>query len=233
MIKNKINHNSLSEIAYKKIKVLILNNVLKPGEKIVQEKMAMSLGISKIPLIQSLTRLSNEGLLVKIQRKGFCVREFSSEEINNIFEIREALESLSVSKLLKERSPKVVKKVKEFLKDFEYYYKNNDFKNYYDTDVKFHYFLIKSSKNTLLYDIFDKFNLLLIGYIKGFVLELGESYNQHKDLINAIIENDCGKALMFINKHVEAVREKMNSTGQAGTTRDSLNDFKMFEDPKG
>ncbi|MCL4386104.1 MAG: GntR family transcriptional regulator [Cyanobacteria bacterium] len=49
----KYRHKNLSDYAYKKIKTLILNDILKNGEKIVQEKMAKKLGISKIPIIQA------------------------------------------------------------------------------------------------------------------------------------------------------------------------------------
>ncbi len=53
------------------IKLSIINNILKPGDKIAQEKMAKQFGISKIPSIEALTLLSNEQLLEKVSRKVF------------------------------------------------------------------------------------------------------------------------------------------------------------------
>jgi DNA-binding GntR family transcriptional regulator len=209
MITHKINYNALSEMAYERIKQLILNNSLKAGEKIIQEKMAKKLGISKIPLIQTLTMLSNEGLVIKIPRKGFCVREFNLEEINDIYTVREVLEILSISVIIRDYPLKVINKIKDFLKDFELYYKERNIKKYYDTDTKFHYFLIKSSNNKLIIDIVDKFNILILCYLKGFVLEIKDSFTQHKELIEAIIARDFKKAEFSLRKHLSKIRSKL------------------------
>jgi DNA-binding GntR family transcriptional regulator len=210
MITQKINHVALSEIAYEKIKQLILDNTLKAGQKIIQEKMAKELGISKIPLIQSLTRLNNEGLLTKIPRRGFCVREFTEDELNYIFDVRAALEMLCVSIIIKNYSPKFINKIKDFLNDFETYYKEKDGKKYYDTDVKFHFFIIRSSNNSLIIDIVEKFNILLLCYIKGFVLEVEESFEQHKNLIEAILNKDLEKAEKSMRDHITQIRLKLD-----------------------
>jgi DNA-binding GntR family transcriptional regulator len=210
MITQKINHVALSEIAYERIKQLILDNTLKAGQKIIQEKMAKELGISKIPLIQSLTRLNNEGLLTKIPRRGFCVREFTEDELNYIFDVRAALEMLCVSIIIKNYNPKVINKIKDFLNDFETYYKEKDSKKYYDTDVKFHFFVIRSSNNSLIIDIVEKFNILLLCYIKGFVLEVEESFEQHKNLIEAILNKDLEKAEKSMRDHIAQIRLKLD-----------------------
>ena len=76
----KIEQKNLSHEAYNKIKLLILDNVLKSGEKIIQEKMAQKLGISRIPLIQALTILQKERLIEYNPRKGFTVRKISTKE---------------------------------------------------------------------------------------------------------------------------------------------------------
>jgi DNA-binding GntR family transcriptional regulator len=208
--KFKIEHNSLSEKAYKTIKYFIIENSLKPGEKIIQEKMAEQLGISKIPLIQALTLLSNEGLLEKLPRKGFYVRKFSKAEINNIFDIRSALEVLSVSIMTENLTPEIKKILKDFLKDFESSYEKKSGKKYYDLDVKFHSFLIKSSNNELLENIFENFNILLICYTRGFVLAIHDSFKQHKNLINAILKQDKITAEAAIREHITKVKEKFN-----------------------
>ena len=207
----KIEHNSLSEKAYHTVKSFIIDNSLRPGEKIIQGRMADQLGISKIPLIQALTSLYNEGLLEKLPRKGFYVRKFSKTEINEIFDIRSALEMLSVSFLTKKITPEIKKNLENFLKDFEQAYNKNNSKKYYNVDVSFHQYLIESSKNELLKTIIENFNILLICYTKGFVLELDESYSQHKDLIQAIINGDVSKAEMSIKKHIGSIKDKFSS----------------------
>ncbi|MBM3713738.1 MAG: GntR family transcriptional regulator [Actinobacteria bacterium] len=207
----RIKHDTLSEKAYHMIKSLIINNELKPGEKIIQEKMAEQLGISKIPLIQALTLLNNEGLLDKVSRKGFYVRKFSRVELNQIFEIRSLLEMLSVSTITKNIDSEIEKKLKDFLKDFETFYLKRNDKKYYDVDVKFHHYLIEASENKLLKNIIENFNILIICYTRGFVLAIDESFRQHKELIEAMLNRDVKKAENAIREHIQKISEKFNS----------------------
>lgn len=58
----KIDNHTLSELAYKKIKEFIIENILKTGDRISQEKIASDLGISKIPLIEALSVLIKKTL---------------------------------------------------------------------------------------------------------------------------------------------------------------------------
>ncbi len=206
--KNIIKQVTLSELAYKKIKSLILDNSLKPGDKILQDGMAEEFGISKIPLIQALSLLSNEGLLEKVPRKGFFVKKFSEDEINNIFEIRSIFEMVGVSKLTQILDVENKNKLKNFLKEFECYYEKKMKKEYYDTDVRFHYFFIESSKNDLLISITEKFNILLTGFTKGFVLDWDVSINQHRELINAMINGNIQEAETLIRKHLDSIKNK-------------------------
>jgi len=211
---SKIKQVTLSELAYKKIKTLILENTLKPGDKILQEGMAEEFGISKIPLIQALSLLNNEGLLEKLPRKGFFVKKFSEDEINNIFEIRSIFEMIGVSKLTKTLDVENKNILNNFLKDFEYYYEKKMKKEYYDTDVKFHYFFIESSKNDLLISITEKFNILLTGFTKGFILDWDISISQHRELINTMIIGNTLEAEILIREHLDSIKNKYKKIGK-------------------
>ena len=210
MDKFKISNHTLSELAYKKIKELIIDNVLKPGDKISQEKVANDLGISKIPLIQALTLLSKEGLIQKLPRKGFFVKNFSQEELNDIFAVRSVFEMLGVSALINELSTETEVKLKEFLSGFEHYYNQKKSKEYYDLDVKFHYFLIESSKNKIIISLTEEFNILLLCFTKGWVLDWNTSINQHSEIINSILKKEKIKAELAIRNHIDALKEEFN-----------------------
>ena len=64
--------------AYNKIKLLIIENKLKPGEKIVQQKIAGELEISIGAVIQALSILQNEisCLVVYIQANRYSEMQF-------------------------------------------------------------------------------------------------------------------------------------------------------------
>jgi len=202
---NIIEQHSLVDIAYKRIKKLIIENNINPGEKIRQEKMAIEFGTSKIPVIQALNILSNERLIEKIPRKGFYVRKFSNRELNEIFELRIAIELLSISKILQNITDEIKKTLLDFKEKFNLFYNKKETKKYYDLDIKFHYFLIASSKNDLIVTINNNYNLLLLGYIKGFVLDLETSYRHHITLIDEMLNGNVNKAEKILKVHTNAV----------------------------
>lgn len=210
MEKYKISNNTLSEQAYKKIKELIIDNVLKPSDRINQEKVASDLGISKIPLIQALTLLSKEGLIEKLPRKGFFVKTFSREELDDIFAVRSVFEMLGVSNLIDNLSPDSENTLKNFLEGFENYYNQKKTKDYYDLDIKFHYFLIESSKNKIIIDLTEEFNILLLCFTKGWVLDWKTSIDQHKEVINLILHKEKTKAENAIRSHIYSLREEFD-----------------------
>lgn len=83
---------SLSDEVFARVQSDILSGVLAADTPIRQDALAESLGISKIPVREALTRLEQTGFVVSLPRRGYCVRGFSPSEAEEIFEIRLALE---------------------------------------------------------------------------------------------------------------------------------------------
>jgi DNA-binding GntR family transcriptional regulator len=203
----KINQKNLSFEAYNKIKLMILNDLLKSGEKIYQEKMAEKLGISKIPLIQALSILQKERLLKYSPGKGFFVRKISTPEFHDLLDLRGALEGLAVKKIALNMTEEIKEQLLSFLNDFEEYSLENNSAKYSELDKKFHFYFFETSKNSYLPHINDSFNILILVYTKGFKTDLVESTKDHRNIINAMIEGKGKKAAALLEKHFEKVKK--------------------------
>ncbi|MBM3706219.1 MAG: GntR family transcriptional regulator [Actinobacteria bacterium] len=202
----KIIQNNLSGEAYKKIKLMILEGVLKPGEKIIQEKMAQSLGISKIPLIQALSVLQKERLLSYNHRKGFTVRKISTHEFHDLLDLRGVLEGLAAKRMAYNLNDDMKKHLLGFMNDFIKYRANNNYKKYSELDKKFHFYILENSGNSYLPHINNSFNLLILIYSKGFKSELDASLDYHKMIITAIMEGRGKEAAMLMEEHFEKAK---------------------------
>ncbi|MEO0733057.1 MAG: GntR family transcriptional regulator, partial [Bacteroidota bacterium] len=66
-------HVELGERVYLAVKKMILDQELKPGQKLVQEKLAERLGVSRSPLLKALQRFEAELLVTSIPRRGMLV----------------------------------------------------------------------------------------------------------------------------------------------------------------
>jgi DNA-binding GntR family transcriptional regulator len=92
---------NLKEKVYSTIKKRILKFELKPGEKIFETEIANDLGVSRTPLREALNKLEQEGLIKTLPNKGYFVSNISATEIEELYEIREALEVLAIRTAVK------------------------------------------------------------------------------------------------------------------------------------
>lgn len=196
----------LTRSVYKQIKKMILNKELKPGEKILQEKIAEQLGISRTPLARALMLLENDFLVTSIPRRGVYVREFDLKEMIDIFDCREAIEGMAARTLANERSVEAVTQLRNcFIK-----YKNAkeiDEIAYAKSDDEFHKNLVRLTNNQPLDRIY------VFGSIHEKVKDVGlvrspsETLSEHFRIIDAIEEGDADKAELLTREHIHKSRK--------------------------
>ncbi len=204
----KLSNIELGKKAYEEVKKLITSKQLKPGQKIVQEKLAEQLGISRTPLRSGLQMLEAESLIESIPRRGVVVKEFSDVEILEIYDCRIALESMAVS-LFTQKASQV--QIDILSKLFEPFLDNPEIPHdkYQKTDSIFHDTLIKGSGNTFLYNLFRKGNLLVCIDLIGLVRPPSETLQEHLDIISAIDRRDVDAACTLIKEHLNISKKRI------------------------
>lgn len=88
----------LSNKAYKYLQELITLGELKQGTVISERQVAETLGISRTPVADAVNRLASQGLLEQIPRYGTVVRTIARKEIEEAYELREAIEPYAALK---------------------------------------------------------------------------------------------------------------------------------------
>ena len=83
-----IQHSNLTKVVHHLVRSKIITQELKPGSKIIEGELAKEMGVSRTPLKIALNRLDKEGLVEIIPRKGTCVKEFSTKDVKEIYELR-------------------------------------------------------------------------------------------------------------------------------------------------
>ena len=86
---------SLSFVAYEKIKAMILDMELAPGSSLTEMGLIEKLSMSRTPIREALYRLQQERFVELAPRKGWFVSQIRLRDIQELFEIREALEGIS------------------------------------------------------------------------------------------------------------------------------------------
>lgn len=94
---------SLVEGAYQQMRRRILDNLWSPGQQKLEQEIALELGMSRTPVREALIRLSNEGLVEVIPRRGMRVLPVSPTDMKEIYEVLGALESAAAEMLAARR----------------------------------------------------------------------------------------------------------------------------------
>jgi DNA-binding GntR family transcriptional regulator len=206
-------HENLDHKVYRQVKSMILEQKLKPGTKIYQEKLANDLGISRTPLVNALKKLEQERLITAIPRRGFYVRRFSKQEMIRIFELREVLEGLAARRASLQISDEQVQKIQGFFKGLKLSNNTKSVERYAKEDRRFHNFLIELGGDELLSGILETYSIITMSYLGGFRAGLvrvpRETFHEHRAIIEAIMKKDPDQAEQAARLHLRRSREKL------------------------
>ena len=108
-----IEHENLDDKIYARLKGMIADGQLAPGQRILQEKLARDMGVSRTPLVNALKRLAQERLVEWVSRRGIYVKQFSLKEMAQLFEVREGLEPIAARLAATRITPAEVRVVQE------------------------------------------------------------------------------------------------------------------------
>lgn len=208
----KIEHIDLSERVYDEIKMQILSGSLVPGQKIVQEKLAQEIGVSRTPLLKALQQLESELLVESIPRRGMIVKQMGPKEIIDAFDCREALEGIAArltSEKITEAQLKNMKKLFEPFRGINCEQPGFPDKAYRKADQRFHEMIIKISDNQVLRRIEMLGNVMLICYNRGLIRPPKDTLIEHFAIISAIEQRDGDLAEKEIRTHLRKSRDSI------------------------
>lgn len=205
----------LSYLAYKRIKEMILSNELQAGDKIVQEKLAAELGVSRMPLHKSFQMLENELLVESIPRRGIFVRKFDINEIVDAYECREAIEGVAARRTAYVISPDKLNYLYNLFLPFKDHLDDLDLIKYEEADKAFHKALLEISGNKILQKMEIFGNIITKTYQRGLARGPKETYPEHISIIDAIASRDGGKAEELIRLHFRLSLKQFNETVKA------------------
>jgi len=206
-------HVNLDQKVYSQLKTMILDQNLKSGSKIFQEKLAEDLGISRTPLVNALKKLEQEQLITAIPRKGFYVREFSKEEMVYIFELREVLEGLAARRAALRISASQIQKLQNLFTGLKTAEATGSVEKYAKEDRRFHNYLINIGGDDLLSNMLETYSVITFSYLVkfrgGLVRPPQETLPEHLAIVEAIIRRDPEMAEQAVRLHFMRSREKL------------------------
>ncbi|MGH3277006.1 MAG: GntR family transcriptional regulator [Streptosporangiaceae bacterium] len=108
-------HRPLRDIIATEMRRLILDGTLAPGERLIEDRLAEQLGVSRNPVREAIRVLEAEGFLDVTARRGSFVAILSAKQAEDLFEIRLSLEPLGARLAARQESPARIARMKQIL----------------------------------------------------------------------------------------------------------------------
>ena len=207
-------YQPLREVVCESLRDAIRKGILKPGQRIMEIKLAEELGVSRTPVREAIRKLELEGYVVMMPRRGTYVADMSIRDINEIFEIRTALESLSnglaaehITEDELEHLQRLLVVIGGYIKEYE---DGPDREAAMDkivkTDIEFHDLLYHAARNNRLVGIISnlrdqltRFRTLSMAY-PG---RLEATLDEHREIVETIANGDGRAARKAAVHHME------------------------------
>ena len=189
-----------------RLRTLIYQHELKPGDAIDEMALCERFGISRTPLREALKVLNSEGLLELIPRKGSFVRSMDMEELNELFPVMAVLEGLCAREAVENCTPRVLKQLEKMHAKLEEYAAQGDIDAYYEQNFVFHQAIQDLSGNKWLQRIIgDLRKILRLARhmqltIPGLLLA---SLEEHRQIMKAFRKHDPDLADQNMQDHLK------------------------------
>jgi len=203
----KIKNDHLVDLVYEKVKQMILDGALIPGEKINKVELANILRVSITPVNEVVNRLAGEKLIDKINGSGYFVKKLTFEDLKEFFAVRAGLEGIAIRLFVNTLSDKKLDAFNNIFNKFVLPLDEKENMSYLKADQEFHEKIIELCGNSIIIDFNKNFNFVMKSYQKGLIRPPEETLSEHLEIIKAIMERNGQKAQELITSHHLKSRE--------------------------
>nr|WP_106783365.1 GntR family transcriptional regulator [Lysinibacillus timonensis] len=195
-----IQHETLPQKIARIIRDAIIQGRFKPGERLIQDELAKSLGVSRMPIREAFKQLQAEGYVMLEPHKGAVVKEFSIQEIEEIYFLRSKLEPLAVRESLKSINDMTIQQMEVYQEIMK---KTKSIHEYVDINIKFHSLFIKDCK-------LEKLNSIIQSLWTGFPQQTPHllpnqiklSLQEHDEMLQAVKQGKMDEACAVLEQHI-------------------------------
>ncbi|MEW6697471.1 MAG: GntR family transcriptional regulator [Bacillota bacterium] len=194
---------------YEQLRQAIMEDRLKPGERLVERKLADLLGVSRTPVREAIRMLELEGLVVHLPRSGTVVAQVTDLEVLEIYRIRAVLEGLAARMAAEKITPEQSKQLVDLLKEIEALALLADLESLDRAHQQFNDLIYKAADSQRLYAMVTTLvehisRCARVGYCQPGRIE--EATREHRLLVEAIKMRDGSLAERVAREHIDNSR---------------------------
>ena len=206
---------TLKEHALHVIRDAIMNGNLKPGERLVESKLAEEMGISRGPIREAVGQLKNEGLVKVIPHKGTFVVEWSRDDVLEVYLLRSVLEGLAARKAAELFDHEDFNYLQDLLRQAKTLPPEGTVSQLSGFSLEFHEYICRRCGLPRLYEMWSVVNAqrYLFSFLTFTHASRDEIIQKHQLLLDDLRKRDSDIAEQSMRQHIMDARMSFESIG--------------------
>lgn len=197
---------NLHEEVVGQIRTAIIEGRLKPNDHIVESALTQQLGVSRTPVREALIMLEQDGLVVSYPHRGSFVRNFTVNDVREIFSMRTTLENFAGELIIETLTEEDYKHLNALIERQQSAISAADFRTVRSLDMNFHQYIVTKSDHRLLIRNWEQIvaQIAAVLYIRAEAIPDYDEFlaiRDHKLIYEAYRQRDLN-ALFSVNRRI-------------------------------
>jgi DNA-binding GntR family transcriptional regulator len=206
ILEDAIIRRSLHDELADRLREMIVQGVLPPGEKFPEKRMTEQFGVSRTPLREALKVLAGEGLVKLTLNRGATVTAVTAEDLDEVFPVMAALEALSGELACQHITDREIARIRVLHEEMIEHYENSDLPNYFRSNEEIHEAILRAAKNPTLSALYRSVagRVRRARYLAN--MSGGRWKNavaEHEAILAALDQRDGKKLTRILRRHLE------------------------------
>lgn len=179
-----------------------------PGTRLVERDLAADFDVSRLPVREALRMLDTEGFVEMLATRGVIVRQLSRTDVEELFDVREALETTAFRKAAQRATTADVRGLEALARKADHAIATGDRDTVYACNVEFHDIVPAIARNTILVQLLEPIE----GRLHWINLQNDEPevlWAEHRIMLEALVIGDADRAQQLAYEHIEVNRTRV------------------------
>lgn len=210
-------HRTLREVAADEIRDMIRRGDLQPGERLLEDRLAEQLGVSRNPIREAIRILENTGLVEVTPRRGAHVALLDTGRAIELLELRSVLEAFAAQLAAKRRTPEQLAEIRRCFDEGRAATAANDVVNAAKAHRQFHKAIESAAGNSYLGPAVEPLRAQTELVFSVLIDRRGLlGWTEHSDILDAIEAGDDEAARVATRRHMSSVLDDLRRQSADG-----------------
>ncbi|GGG08634.1 GntR family transcriptional regulator [Paenibacillus albidus] len=192
---------SLGESIACELRLQIINEKIKQGEVLSENRIAADFGTSRSPVREALKSLSSEGL-IRLERMGAVVVGLNLKDVKELYDVRYLIESFAQKRLAGRNNESLIKQLEQIIDKMKLSVKYNDFVEFAYQDFSFHEAIVTEASHTRILHLWNSIRQIVMTVI---LITTEKGFDNGEERMNWVAEKHCSVVEALRTGNIETI----------------------------